>query len=381
MNSPRRLALLGSTGSIGQSTLEVVSRMADQLRVVGLCAGKNQALLGEQVDRFDPEWAILCDATADGFINTGRTQWHVGPRHIEELVARPNVDVVLNAIVGAAGLRGSVATLRAGKTLALANKETLVCGGELVMTLASTPGAKLLPVDSEHSAIYQILEDRDPATVQRVVLTASGGPFRGRSRRELAQVTPTEALRHPTWTMGRKITIDSATLMNKALEMIEARWLFNLRPEQIDVVVHPESIVHSFVEFVDGSVLAQLSPPDMKLPIQFALTHPRRLAGPARRLDFTALRSLTFEPPDHEVFPALKLGLEVARKGGTAGAALNAANEVAVERFLGGTLPFLSITPAVAAAVAGHSFVPNPTLDQLFAVDRWAREEVSRWQP
>ncbi len=250
------------------------------------------------------------------------------------MVQHPEADRVLSAIVGAVGLSGTWAALEAGKIVALANKETLVVAGPLVMELARERGATILPVDSEHSAIFQALKAGGRGEVRRVVLTSSGGPFRGKTARELARVTPEDALKHPTWRMGPKITIDSATLMNKALEVIEARWLFGLEPEQVDVVIHPESVVHSFVEFVDGSVIAQLSPPDMRLPIQYALTYPERTAGPSPRVDWTRPFALHFEPPDRETFPALELGFEVMRRGGTAGAALNAANEAAVARFL-----------------------------------------------
>jgi 1-deoxy-D-xylulose-5-phosphate reductoisomerase len=281
--------------------------------------------------------------------------------------------------VGAAGLSGTWAAVEAGKIVALANKETLVVAGPLVMDLAKRRGATILPVDSEHSAIFQCLRAGSAREVRRVVLTSSGGPFRGKSRKELANVTPAEALRHPTWRMGPKITIDSATLMNKALEVIEARWLFGLEPEQIEVVVHPESVVHSMVEFVDGSTIAQLSPPDMRLPIQYALTYPDRVAGPCAPLDLSSALALTFEPPDRETFPCLDLGFEVMRRGGTAGAALNAANEAAVARFLDGEIGFLDIPRACRAVLDHHSFDPRPTLDALWRVDAWARQEVARW--
>jgi 1-deoxy-D-xylulose-5-phosphate reductoisomerase len=287
--------------------------------------------------------------------------------------------VVVSAIVGAAGLSGTWAALAAGKTVALANKETLVVAGPLVMRLARERGARLLPVDSEHSAVFQALNGSRAGEVRRIVLTASGGPFRGRSRAELADVTAEDALRHPTWRMGPKITVDSATLMNKALEVIEARWLFDLDPDRIEVIVHPESVIHSFVEFEDGSVLAQLSPPDMRLPIQYALTYPERVAGPARRLDWRELAAFHFEPPDHETFPALQLGYEVARRGGTCGAVLNAANEAAVGRFLAGELRFLDIPRACRAVLAHHDFSARPSLEELWAADRWARHEVHRW--
>jgi 1-deoxy-D-xylulose-5-phosphate reductoisomerase len=283
--------------------------------------------------------------------------------------------------VGAAGLEGTWAALEAGKTVALANKETLVVAGPLVMDLARRRGATILPVDSEHSAIFQAMASGRPREVRRVILTSSGGPFRGRSARELAGVTPEEALRHPTWKMGPKISIDSATLMNKALEVIEARWLFGLEPDQIEVVVHPESVVHSMVEFVDGSVVAQLSPPDMKLPIQYAFTYPDRVEGRCPRLDLARPMALHFEPPDRETFPALDLGFEVMRRAGTAGAALNAANEAAVGRFLGGEIGFLDIPRACRAALDHHPFDPRPALDDLWRVDARARQEVARWRP
>jgi 1-deoxy-D-xylulose-5-phosphate reductoisomerase len=294
-------------------------------------------------------------------------------------VSDPDVDVVLSAIVGAAGLEGTWAALEAGKTVAVANKETLVMAGPLVMDLAARRGAVVLPVDSEHSAVFQALRGSRAEEVERIVLTASGGPFRGKKAAELANVTVTQALRHPTWRMGPKITVDSATLMNKALEVIEARWLFGLPPERIEVVIHPESIVHSFVEFVDGSVLAQLSPPDMRLPIQYALTYPERVPGPARKLCWRELSRLTFEQPDLETFPAVQLGYEVARRGGTCGAVLNAANEAAVGRFLAGELAFLDIPRACRAVLEHHDFSARPTLAELAALDRWARREVARW--
>jgi 1-deoxy-D-xylulose-5-phosphate reductoisomerase len=249
------------------------------------------------------------------------------------------------------------------------------------MDLARRRGAKIYPVDSEHSAIFQALQAGARRDVRRVILTSSGGPFRGKTRRELLDVTPADALKHPTWQMGRKITIDSATLMNKALEVIEARWLFGLEPEQIEVVIHPESVIHSMVEFVDGSVVAQLSPPDMRLPIQYALTYPDRRDGPGPRFDLTCASALHFEPPDRETFRSLELGFEVMARGGTAGAALNAANEAAVERFLAGEIGFLDIPRACRAALESHEFDPRPSLDQLWRIDEWARLEVRRWKP
>jgi 1-deoxy-D-xylulose-5-phosphate reductoisomerase len=325
----------------------------------------------------DPELAPRLDSELRGT----RVEVLAGLDGIIRMVEDPETDRVLSAIVGAVGLRGTWAALEAGKIVALANKETLVVAGSLVMDLARSHGGQILPVDSEHSAIFQALKAGSRHDVRRVILTSSGGPFRGRSRKELTAVTPLDALKHPTWRMGPKITIDSATLMNKALEVIEARWLFDLEPEQVEVVIHPESVVHSMVEFVDGSVIAQISPPDMRLPIQYALTYPDRTPGAVDRLDWGQSFSLQFEPPDRETFPSLDLGYEVMRQGGTAGAALNAANEVAVARFLEGEIGFLDISRACRAALDHHTFDPRPTLEALWNVDAWARREVDRWKP
>lgn len=382
--APRRIALLGATGSIGTSALDVILALPHKLQAFGISVHRSIDQLDQLIKQHQPSFvAVSGDSFEHPFSwSTGRGGPEIltGPTAIETLARHPDVDMVLCAIVGAAGLRGSWAALEAGKPLALANKETLVVAGPLVTELAERNKTLLLPVDSEHSAIFQIIQERGIHDVERIVLTASGGPFRGKSRKQLANATREEALNHPTWKMGPKITIDSATLMNKALEIIEARWLFGLQPEQIQVIIHPESIVHSFVEFRDGSVIAQLSPPDMKLPIQYALLYPERVPGPAKRLDWTTLKSLTFEQPDHDTFSALQLGFEVARRGGTAGAALNAANEAAVARFLAGTLAFLDITPACSEIVAAHPFQAQPTLDTLMEVDSWARTEIEHWR-
>jgi 1-deoxy-D-xylulose-5-phosphate reductoisomerase len=380
--SPRRVVVLGSTGSIGTSTLDVIGHLPDRLSTLGLSGHGNIDLLLEQTTRHKPRWVTVTDPACVNDIDRssiGGAELLIGEAGILRMVTDPETDIVVSAIVGSAGLYGTWAALQAGKTVALANKETLVVAGPLVMRLARETGAKLLPVDSEHSAVFQAMAGCRPGEVRRIVLTASGGPFRGRSRSELAEVTADDALKHPTWRMGPKISIDSATLMNKALEVIEARWLFDLAPEQIEVIVHPESIVHSFVEFADGSILAQLSPPDMRLPIQYALTYPDRISGPAKRLGWQDLAGLHFEQPDHETFPALQLGYEVARRGGTCGAVLNAANEAAVSRFLAGELPFLDIPRVCRAVLHHHDFGANPTLDELMAADRWARNEVNRW--
>lgn len=302
-----------------------------------------------------------------------------GAEGLAELASHPETEVVVAAIVGSAGLAGAWAAVKAGKTLALANKETLVVAGPLVMQAARESGSDVLPVDSEHSAIFQALACGRHSDVRRIVLTASGGPFRGRTRGDLQDVTADDALRHPTWRMGPKITVDSATMMNKALEVIEARWLFDLQPDQIEVIIHPESVVHSFVEFVDGSVLAQLSPPDMRLPIQYALTYPDRWPCPAPKLAWSDLSALTFEQPDIETFPALQLGFEVAARGGTCGAVLNAANEAAVGHFLSGDLPFLDIARVCRSVLESHNYSAAPAMAELTQLDQWARLEVNRW--
>ena len=382
---PQQIVILGSTGSVGRSGLDVIDHDGGQrLRAYGLSAHSQGKLLVEQAKAARPRLVTVTDPAALDEVTAGVRGSGIevlsGRDGVIRMVTDPATDRVLTAIVGAAGLEGTWAALEAGKTVALANKETLVVAGPLVMALAKSRGAAILPVDSEHSAIFQALASGQRREVRRVILTSSGGPFRGMTTRELRDVTPEQALQHPTWSMGPKISVDSATLMNKALEVIEARWLFGLEPEQIEVVVHPESVVHSMVEFVDGSVIAQLSPPDMRLPIQLALTYPDRVAGPCPLLDLTRAMTLRFEPPDRDTFPALELGFEVMRRGGTAGAALNAANEAAVTRFLAGEIGFLDIPRACRAALDHHTFDPQPTLDALWAVDAWARQEVRRWK-
>ena len=382
----RNVVLLGSTGSIGRSTLSVIAHdQGTRLRAYGLSAHCSVERLVEQARTFAPRFVAVTDPDALAPVQKSLRGTDVevlgGLDGVVRMVQDPATDRVLTAIVGAAGLEGTWAALEAGKTICLANKETLVVGGSLITALAKSRGADLLPVDSEHAAIFQALRAGASNEVRRVILTSSGGPFRGKTAKDLTGVTREQALDHPTWKMGPKITIDSATLMNKALEVIEARWLFDLRPEQIEVVIHPESVVHSMVEFVDGSVIAQLSPPDMRLPIQFALTYPDRVPGPCPLLDLTRSMTLRFEPPDRDSFPALDLGFEVMRRGGTAGAALNAANEAAVARFLDGTIGFLDIPRACRAVLDSHTFDPNPTLDGLWKVDAWARREIGRWTP
>jgi len=380
---PLGVAILGSTGSIGQSTIDVIVASAGRLEAFLLAAHTSVGPLLEQARRLRPRWVVVTDPEAAAGIGAAAlpngTALAVGPEKLDELVATDPVDRVVSAIVGAAGLRSTWAAVEAGKTIALANKETLVMAGPLVMRRAAETGSRIIPVDSEHSAIHQVLACGRPTEVRRLVLTASGGPFRNRRRESFVDVTPAEALRHPTWSMGRKITIDSATMMNKALELIEARWLFGLPAAKLAVVVHPQSIVHSLVEFVDGAVIAQLSPPDMRLPIQYALHHPQRVDGPARRLDFTESLRLDFEPPDPERFPAVRLGHEAAGRGGTAGAVLNAANEEAVRGFLEGALRFTDIADVCERLLVEHPFQEDPTLEDVRRLDAWARQEVAKW--
>ncbi|MDZ4179014.1 MAG: 1-deoxy-D-xylulose-5-phosphate reductoisomerase [Coriobacteriia bacterium] len=373
-----RLAILGSTGSIGRQALDVAARYPDRIEVVALAANTDVDTIIEQARTFGVRDVALADSAAAEVAASwlgasGSTSHNVeaGPEAVASLAAHPDVDIVLNALVGAAGLRATVTALAAGKTLALANKESLVVGGELVTALAA-PG-QILPVDSEHSAIFQCLEGDDTHAVARIWLTASGGPFRGATRDRLASVTAAEALTHPTWTMGPKITIDSATLMNKGLEVIEAHHLFGTPFDDITVVVHPQSCVHSMVEFTDGSVKAHLGATDMRIPIQYALSYPQRWDAPLPPVDFRTLGSLEFAAPDTATFGCLELACAAGRAGGTLPAVLNAANEVAVAAFLGGRCGFLNIEETVRAALEGHDREPLESLEQIEAVDAQAR--------
>ena len=374
--TPRSLAILGSTGSIGRSALDVVRGLPGRFRVTALAAHSKWKDLLRQVEEFSPRVVALSDGAAAGKLRSAlagrRVRVLSGEEGVVEAACLPDTDVVLSAIVGAAGLRPTFEAIRAGKSIALANKETVVMAGTLVMREAARRGVEILPVDSEHSAIFQAMCCGKREEIARVILTGSGGPFRGLSTRALARVTPRQALNHPTWRMGPKVTIDSATLMNKALEVIEAHFLFGLEVDRIEVLIHPQSIVHSLVEFVDGSVIAQMGMPDMRAPIQHALTWPRRCACSARRLDLAEVRELRFEKPDWKRFPAVALGFEAARRGGTAPAALNAANEIAVQAFLEERLGFTGIAVVAARVLKGHRFVEQPTLDEILAVDREA---------
>jgi 1-deoxy-D-xylulose-5-phosphate reductoisomerase len=362
----RGVAILGSTGSIGRSTLDVLQRQRDHFHVVALTAGANGAMLAQQAAEWDPAFAGLAgDQPGNGFPS--------GPQVLVEAATHPGADIVVNAIVGAAGLDATLAALRAGKRVALANKETLVMAGELVAQAACAGGGEIVPVDSEHSAVLQCVTGRDGG-LARLILTCSGGPFREWPAEQVRHATVAQALRHPTWRMGTKITVDCATLANKALELIEAHYLFGLSYDALEVVVHPQSIVHAFAEFCDGSVIAQLGFPSMELPILYALTHPERLPdGGVRRFDPVAAGPLTFEPVRSEVFRALGAGLAAGRAGGTAPAVFNAANEVAVAGFLAGTIPFGRISEVIEQVLDAHDPAPATSVEAVREADRWAR--------
>jgi 1-deoxy-D-xylulose-5-phosphate reductoisomerase len=380
----KNIAILGSTGSIGCNALEVIERLGEGYRAVAISGHSRTDKLLEQVRKHRPRAVGITSAGplaegAEGDITEMRrlgAEIYRGEGALVEIVEREDVNFVLAAVVGAAGMPAVLAAVRAGKTLALANKESLVLGGSLLIAEARKRDAVILPVDSEHSALFQAMLCGRRGEIRRVILTASGGPFRCASLEQIEKATLAEALNHPTWRMGNKITIDSATMFNKGLEIIEACWLFDLPGEQVEVVVHPESVVHSMVEFVDGSVIAQLSPPDMRTPIQYALTYPHRADGISRRLDLTQAFALNFEPPDQTRFPALRLAYEVARRGGTLGAVMNAANEVAVEAFIAAKIPFGEISRLVELTMREHRLQPTPTLDDLQKADGWARTHV-----
>ena len=366
------VAVLGSTGSIGTTALRVLERQRNRFRVVALTANSNRVLLSEQVRKFGPAFVGMVEQQGEA-----DDSWKSGSEALIAAATRDDVDIVLNAIVGAAGLDATLAALKKGKRVALANKETLVIAGDLVKQTCAAGCGEVVPVDSEHSAILQCITGHARSQVRRVVLTASGGPFRGWSDEQLAKATIEDALRHPTWRMGRKITIDSATLANKALEVIEAHFLFDLPYDRIEVVVHPQSIIHSFVEFIDGSVVAQMSVPTMELPVLYALTHPERVPDdgvPA--FDPVRLSPMTYEPVDHQRFPALRLGIDAGRAGGSAPAIYNAANECAVAAFLDGKIRFTDIPRAIASALDALSDMPAGTRDNLLAADAAARTHV-----
>ena len=370
----RKIAILGSTGSIGTQTLDVIRQHRDLFEVVLLSARRSVDLLIQQAVEFDAAHVVICDESrysdvADALQPRGVKVW-AGVDSLCDLVGMDGVDIVVGAMVGFSGLRPTLAALRAGKVVALANKETLVAAGSIVTQTAREHGGAILPVDSAHSAIFQCLLCAGDNPVERVHLTASGGPFRTRNRPDIAGAKAAQALKHPNWDMGAKVTIDSATMMNKGFEVIEAKWLFDLEPDQINVVVHPESVIHSMVEFVDGAVIAQLGCPDMREPIGFALSFPRRLTVGNKKLDFATLRDLTFEAPDTSRFPCLALAFEALRRGGNAPCALNAANEVAVAAYLKDLISFYDIAKIGEKALSGLNFVANPSLEDIFATNR-----------
>jgi 1-deoxy-D-xylulose-5-phosphate reductoisomerase len=381
LQTKKRVVILGSTGSIGENALRVAATMPDRIEIVGLAARINVDRLLEQARQFNVRHIAIADAKLAETCAAAKPHGitiHGGDKGVTRLAALPDADIVLCALVGMAGLRSVLSALESGKDVALATKEVLVAAGKTVMETAAKHNARLLPVDSEHSAIFQCIDGHPAKEIRRLILTASGGPFATRHNVDFDKVTAADALNHPRWNMGRKVTVDSATLMNKGLEIMEAHWLFGIPYDRIDVVIHPESIVHSMVEFVDGSVLAQLSPPDMRFAIQHALTYPDRVDGSLPRLDLANMGSLHFTAPDINRFPCLRLARHAAVTGGTMPAVLNAANEIAVERFLAGQLTFSGIWHTVEAVMNLHQVVTNPTLEAIDREDHWARQEADR---
>lgn len=376
----KKIAILGSTGSIGTQTLDVVRNNGD-IRVVGISAGHNADKAEEQIREFHPEIAVIYDERAAEDLRTRvrdtDTRVLSGMDGLLELAVMPDADILVTAIVGMIGIRPTLAAIEAGKDIALANKETLVTAGHLIMPLAREKGVRILPVDSEHSAIFQCLHGEDRRQIHKLLITASGGPFRGRRTAELSNIRPEDALKHPTWSMGRKITIDSATLVNKGLEVMEARWLFGVPLDRIQVVVQPQSIIHSMVEFEDGAVMAQLGSPDMRLPIQYALYYPERRYLPGERLDFTKLRSIEIDEPDMETFRGLPLAIQAAKEGGSMPTVFNAANEEAVALFLDHRIGFLDIYRIIEGAMNRHRTIENPDLGQILGVEAETRRRIS----
>jgi 1-deoxy-D-xylulose-5-phosphate reductoisomerase len=376
LNSPKKIIILGSTGSIGTQTIEVINRHAGLFKVAGLAANSRFDLLSDQIRRFRPKMVCVGPEQAGGIsalCSRIKCRLVTGPQGLKQLAAQPGADLVINALVGAAGLEPTLAAVAAGHDVALANKETLVAGGQLVMRAVKKHRVRLLPIDSEHVALHQCLDGRDLSTVKNLILTASGGPFRNHTRKQLNKVKAHHALNHPTWSMGQKVTIDSATLMNKGLEMIEAHHLFGIPPERIKVVIHPESIIHSMVEFVDGSIIAQLSTPDMRLPIQYALTYPQRLPSLVKSCDLTGLSRLTFHEPDLETFKCLVMAYQALKIGGVMPAVMNAANEVAVGAFLEHRIEFLQIPRLIARVMVQTRKSSKPGLIGIVQADNWSR--------
>jgi 1-deoxy-D-xylulose-5-phosphate reductoisomerase len=379
----KKISILGSTGSIGTQTLDVVRKNRDKFEVVAISANSSINLLLEQIKEFRPKYvAVYNESSAKALKNLIPRDIDIevlsGMEGLVAISSLDEIDVLLTAIVGMIGLVPTLEAIKKGKTIALANKETLVTAGQLVMEEAKKRNVAILPVDSEHSAIFQCLNGESKKEIDSIILTASGGPFRGKSREDLINVTKNEALKHPNWSMGRKISIDSSTLMNKGLEVIEAKWLFDVDADKIDVVVHPQSIIHSMVQFVDSSIIAQMGCPDMKLPIQYALTYPGRLLNDFERLDFSKLSSLTFEKPDLNTFPCLKLAYDSLKMGGTYSAVLNAANEILVNEFLEDKIKFYDIPYYIEKTLEAHKSIKKPTLEEILHIDNWSREFVKQ---
>jgi len=375
----KNIAILGSTGSIGRSSLEVIKNLPEQFRVTYLTANKNIDLLQSQITQFHPRGVVVldrCNAAVLGKVLSGGTEVLAGEEGLSEVVRRDDVDIVISSLVGFAGLKPTMEAIKHKKTVALANKETLVVAGQLMTALVAEYGVRLIPIDSEHSAIMQCLVGEERSHIAKLILTASGGPFLNRPWETFDSVTVEEALNHPKWNMGKKVTIDSATLMNKGLEVIEAHWLFDLPPERIEVVIHPQSIIHSMVEFIDGSLKAQMGLPDMKIPIQYALTYPARLPMNSKRVNFPELSSMTFMEPDRKRFRCLQIAFDALSRGGTTPAAMNAANEIAVEAFLSRRISFKKIPELIERAVSSHKPVPKPDLEEIVATDSSTRKYV-----
>ena len=376
----KKIAILGSTGSIGTQALDIIERNRSYFKIEALSAHNNIELLKEQIDKFKPRVVTVVDKEKAEILKSkisSKTEILVGPSGLKEIASIKNLDMVLVAVVGIAGLEATIAALSTGNDVALANKETLVAGGQLVMNTAKVHGSSIIPVDSEHSAILQCIQGARKKDIKGIVLTASGGPFRGYTREDLEKVTVEDALKHPNWVMGQKITIDSATLMNKGLELIEAKWLFDVDIEQIKVVIHPESIIHSMVEFIDNSVLAQLGLADMRIPILYALTYPERMPSPVESLDLLKLKKLSFEEADLETFSCLKLAINAIEIGGTMPVVLNAANEIAVKKFLDRKIGFNEIASLVKEAMKNHKPINEPVLEDILRVDQTIRKQYS----
>ena len=377
----KRISILGSTGSIGVNALKVASHLKDELDIISISANRNAELLIEQAKKFHPTTVCIVDESRFSDVKNALGSSHIeilkGREGLLELAARDNVDILLNGLVGAPGMEPTLKAIEAGIDVALSNKESLVMAGDIIQQAMKKSGAQLFPVDSEHSAIWQCLVGENIDDVHRLILTGSGGPFRTRDVNTFENITVEEALNHPNWDMGRKITIDSATMMNKGLEVIEAFWLFDFTPDRINIVVHPQSIIHSMIELKDGAIKAQMGVPDMKVPIQYALTYPRHLAAPWEQLDFLTCGDLTFQEPDYDRFPCIKLAFDSLEKLGTSGAALNLSNDYSVYRFLNGEIKFTDIPKINASSMEKHNWIEHPTLNDLKALDSWVKNHVS----